>query len=236
MKLSVLATPAGVVGALCAAAAICLGDVTEDDVRRLTGAVAPSFNEIAPGKMYAVPSDIDGPVASVDGSPVCWYRAYESAAAAPRVDTQLYTNRLGQILPVAAVVYDLIGLEERTSAELELTRWRVALKGGIEPELDTDCETPAQRAFARGDVVCVVESVERLGAADGQLFAVKFKKWAFTPAGATEFPTCPLGEGGASLVWPIKQALIVTSVNATRGFELAPEDPAPERAVADLGA
>lgn len=217
MDLSLIAkiakNPFVILGGAVAALAISLGDVTESDVRKLNGAVAPAFNEPAPGKMYAVPREVDA-LAGLDGSPVCWYENYPALADAPRTEHRVYVNRLGEIVPLAEMLYERLGFETRAHPRLALTHHREALDGGLNgPGLDTACEAGVREAyFKRDHVACVIESVERKNGPAGPVFALKFKSFAVVPDDADEFPRCPLGEAEIGVLWPLKKLFLTYSV------------------------
>ncbi len=200
LGLTTAASAIGTALVLCLAAAV-VGTVTENDVRRLTRTVdAGRFFNPLPGSMFEV---------EADGSAVrlCSYSNSTESVSRGETQRQRYYNLIGRTVPVAELIDEFIGAERfRLQAELDWNAYAEALAEGFEAAIGPGCETKAQTAYRRGSIVCVVDAVIR-SAETGEIVAVRFNPFGFTPQGVDDFPRCPVVLPG-DVFWPIRRPFI----------------------------
>ncbi len=207
MKLPLVTT--ALAAALACAVSAIFGTVSDNDIRRLTGTVSPvPFWRLAPGMMFEV---VDGTDRAM---PIC--RFANAADGIQREDPRhdVYYNALGRNFPVPTLLGQIVKLNGWTmQVSLDWTAYAEGLDAGFRGEVDHNCETAAQRAYKRQNVVCIVDSVLRKPD-DNEIVAVRFKPYGFTPANAETFPLCPLRLRD-DLFWEIRRTFI--SVAAAHG-------------------
>lgn len=208
MKLPFSKTAIAAAVLACTGSAV-FGTVTDTDIHRLTGTVsAVRFSQLAPGMMFEV-VERTGSV-----TPIC---RYANAADGVRRDDprhDVYYNSLGRNFPVPALLGQIISVEVwQLQVALDWTAYAEGLEVGFRGEIDRGCEREAQQAHQRENVVCIVDTVLRTPD-DGEILAVRFKPYGFTPANAETFPLCPLRLQD-DLFWTIRRTFI--SVAAANG-------------------
>ena len=196
--------------------AVAFGTVSENDVHRLNQTVsADGFFKPEPGTMFEV---IDG-----KATPVCRYANAHEGIGRQDARDDLYYNALGRNIPVASLV-GLLLAEKDFDLQVEISRsaYTEGLVAEFRGGIDASCESKAQRAYQREAVVCVVDAVLR-SPADDAVLAVRFKPFAFTPAGVNVYPRCPL-KVHADMFWNIRRTFISVAKLETNGTALAGTD------------
>jgi hypothetical protein len=200
--LNAAASTLGATLALCLVSAV-FGMVTENDVRRLTMTVdAGRFFNPLPGSIFEVVEE--------NGSALrlCNYANATATESISRGEIQhnQYYNLIGRTVPVGELA-EVVGAEQfRLQVELDWHAYSEALRDEFEAAIGPNCETKAQQAYQRGSIVCVVDAVVR-SAENGQIVAVRFNPWGFTPQGVNIFPRCPVMLP-TDVFWPIRRPFI----------------------------
>jgi hypothetical protein len=182
-----------------------MSTVAEWDVRLLHGAVpATGFYGLAPGALY---EHISGEDRAQGGYPVCNYVDAQTGAPPKEVVRDgrgRFENVIGAYVPYDAALDAVFGEQSRARSRLEMPL-KLGERGAREHSMPSPlCEDAANRAAARGNVVCVVDSVILR---DGAPWAVRFNEYAHMPAGATTATRCPFASPG-NVLWSIKRPLI----------------------------